>query len=259
MRIYPYFPGFFMNRFILSFLTLFLLTACTTVLDRSIQEFRVETPGVEGATCYLLRPGFTQKIFPPQTIKITKANDDMTVRCLAMGNREKTIVVESRISKNAMLNMYNGFLPGILYDYDTGSLFRYPDVVKVDFSGTLVKPMPLPDYQKFLMENPMIADMEEFRPGQPALQRDRYESVPTLQPRTTGFGMEGETGFGLEVEGNGAVEESNTSTGSTPSASTISPADALTRQMNPGVFGGGSSSSNGSTGGSIPIPIYPVQ
>ena len=59
-----------MNRFVLSFFTLLTLTACSTMLDGSTQEFRVETPGVEGAMCYMLRSGFSQRIYPPQTVHI---------------------------------------------------------------------------------------------------------------------------------------------------------------------------------------------
>jgi hypothetical protein len=250
-----------MKRILILSLLCLIVTACSTVLEGPLQEVRVETPGVEGATCFLLRPGLSKRVFPPQTVKITRTNDDLTVRCTAMGNRERSILIENRLSDSAMLNVYNGLLPGILYDYDTGALFKFPDIIRVSFADVLVKPMPLPDYQKFLMENPMIADMEEFRPGQPALQRDRYEEVPTLQPRVPQVfdDASGTSDNAAGEEGSAATTSENKN-----APTSLSPAENLTRQMNPGVFDGGSGGISRPAppvqyqgGGAIPVPIYP--
>lgn len=252
-----------MARFILSFCTALLLTACSTIIDRATQEMRVETIGAEGAMCYLERPGMKQKVYPPQTIRLTKTNDDITVRCFALGNREKTIIVEARMSATVMLNISNGFILGALYDYDTGALFKYPDIVRVDFSNTVVKAMPLPDYQKMLAENPMIMDMEEFRPGKSALQRDRYMETQIL----------GKTERALAAEAGGNNGFSDTESSSEGEAAIVpqassSSAEDLTRRMNPSVFGGGSEVGQGAavptgsmygTSGhtvSSPVPLY---
>lgn len=255
-----------MTRFILSFCAVFLLASCATILDRSTQEMHVETPGAEGAMCYLKRPGMLQKVYPPQTVRLTKTSDDMEVRCLALGNREKTVMVEAMMSSNVMLNISNGFILGALYDYDTGALFKYPEVVRVDFTGTEANAMPLPDYHKMLLKNPMLQDMEEFRPGKSALQRDRYNEPAALEKTERAIAAE-ETAsdLGATDSDSGAAKSDgsdNSSSGSTSSA------EELTRRMNPSVFGGhnqvdvpaaGSTTPyNNEAGdsGSVPIPLY---
>lgn len=254
-----------LTRLILSFCAVFLLASCSTILDRSTQEMRVETPGAEGAMCYLKRPGMLQKVYPPQTVRLTKTSDDIEVRCLALGNREKTIMVEAMMSSNVMLNISNGFILGALYDYDTGALFKYPEVVRVDFTGTEVSAMPLPDYQKMLLKNPMLQDMEEFRPGKSALQRDRYNEPVTLEKTERALAAEEPAGA-QDAYNAGSDIPAEGEAGQKPSGAKSS-AEELTRRMNPRVFGGheqvdvpaagDSSFNNGATdSGSVPIPLY---
>lgn len=254
-----------MTRYLFSVLAVFFLVSCSTIVDRSTQEMRVETPGTEGAMCYLKRPGMLQKVYPPQTVRLQKTSDDIEVRCLAMGNREKTVVVESMMSDSVMLNISNGFILGALYDYDTGALFKYPELVKVDFSAMKPRAMPMPDYHKMLAKNPALLDMEEFRPGQPALQRDRYNEPVALEKTERAKAAEeaaAQQGWGASGAGQSAAGE----IGDSAEKSTSS-AESLTRRMNPSVFGGADqvdipASGRSSYGDSyeqnesVPIPLY---
>ncbi len=258
-----------MIRFLSILCVTILLASCSRVMDGSTQEIMIETPGTAGALCFLERPGYRMRVWAPQTIHLTKSGDDLSVHCIAPGNREKTIVVEAEILDSFTLNVLNGVLPGAAVDYETGSMFTYPETVTVDFRGTAPKAMPLPDYQLMLMENPAIMNMEEFRPGESALQRDRHDVTPTLQPRKTDGDVFLEPGTG---EGSAPLSET-TSESSSSESSGQSTADSLTEQANPSVFGGGTpviSGPNASSGslstGSVstggngegPLIIYPV-
>jgi hypothetical protein len=132
------------------------------------------------------------------------------------------------MNDSALLNFSNGLIPGFLYDYDSGALFKFPDVVVIDFAGIKPKPSPLPAYQRLLNENPMLMDFEEFRPGEGYLQSDRYSPVP--QPQIIDRSQLG----GTDVIG--------------------------TVQSSGGGSGGSGGQSTGSGGDSTaPVTIYPVE
>ncbi len=236
------------------------------MVDRSTQEISIETPGTKGALCFMERPGFSQRIWAPQTFRITKSGDPLKVHCLAPGNREKTVIVEPSFPNSYALNALNGFVGG-LYDYESGAMYTLPDKIVVDFSGITPGFMPQPDYQEVLDANPDIASMEEFRPGNAALQRDKYNGAIPLEPRKSEgelFGDLGISGRGQDtpaadnseagrdsasVEGAGEPDSVPASVSSARAApprvpsvpSGADPVESLTRQMNPSVFSPGSS------------------
>lgn len=170
--------------FILPFLA-FLLSSCSTALDKTYQEITVETPGAMEALCTLENRDFKYVVRAPKTLTITKSVKPLNVSCIAPGNREKTIIVTPKVSDAAFLNVGNGIVPGTFIDYKTAALYSFPDVISVDFTDVPAKRMPLPAYQQLLNDNPMLVELEEFRPGRSALQRDRYDRIPTLQKITS--------------------------------------------------------------------------
>ncbi|MCB9988956.1 MAG: hypothetical protein H6868_06430 [Rhodospirillales bacterium] len=219
-----------MIRFSVLSLSVLLLSACSTVIDKSQQEVTVETPGAHEALCTLENRDLKYKIRAPKTLTITKSKKPFKLRCLAAGNRVKEVVVEPTINENSLrMNVANAGI-GALVDYETAAMYQFPDTVVVDFTDIPATPMPLPAYQKFLNENPSVMGMEEFRPGRSALQRDRYEQTPTLQR----IDREGEliertsemtevTGGSFTVQGGEETPAANDSEG-------------LTHSMNPQVF-----------------------
>lgn len=267
-----------------------MLSACSTVTDGATQEVAIETPGTSGAVCVLERPGHRMRVWAPKTVRITKSSGPMTVTCRAPGNREKTVVVDPEIADTFMLNIFNGFVPGALADNNTGAMYSYPDKIAVDFSGMPPQRMEKPDYQRVLDENPDIFDMEEFRPGTPALQRDRNYVSPVLQQRRTDEELFSRSGVNAVRDGaesasvgkagtpvsyetpsaqveSSAKPSSTTSEAAAPQPVTSAPlpktsapaagsgmsADQLTRRMNPAVF-----SATGVTGGTPVIGSGPA-
>lgn len=207
-----------------------LLTGCSSVVDRATQDVTVETPGAAGAQCLMEWSGHRMRIWTPKTVKITKDEGPMTVTCLAPGNREKKVVIEPITPSSYSYNFLTGFLPGALYDRDTGAMWLYPEKIVVDFTGMPVQQMPKPDYQELLDANPGLAGMEEFRPGRAALQRDKDYVAPELQPRRPDSEI-----FSGDEGGGDATWQGG---GSAPSlkAGSGASAEQLNRQMNPGVF-----------------------
>lgn len=263
---------FIKSRLLLSLIPLLLSGACSSLLDGSTQEVRVETPGAAGGYCYLERSGLKYKTFPPQTIKITNNNEDLTVNCTMPGNRRKTITVAVLAGESVFYNVMNGIIPGLAYDYKSGAMFKYPDVITVDFTDVPSKVRPLPDYQRLLLDNPLLAEVEEFRSGASALQRDRDWPIQTLKKRVFPLfdtAEEGEIVSSIEEipasdDSWATAKPSNmvitAGDGSSDSSSDNGGAAALTRQMNPQVFDAPASSGSepsGSDASGIPEPLYP--
>ena len=250
-----------MRHSIFVLLAVFLLSACSSMTDGATQEITIETPGTDGAVCVLDRPGHTMRVWAPKTVRITKTADPMTVTCRAPGNREKTVVLQPDIPTSFYVNLANGLLPGAVYDYNTGAMYQYPEKVVIDFSDMRPQKMPLPDYQRVLDENPDVFDMEEWRPGIPAMQRDRDYIEPVLKTRRTD--QEIFSDVGLNTVHTGAESVSMDAVGvpapaPVPSGKGLS-AEQLTRKMNPQVFSGGGMTGGTPVIGAEPVPLQPAQ
>jgi len=253
-------------RHILSILAVsVVLAGCSTIIDKPSQEITIETSGTEGALCFLERPGYRTRVWAPKTLTITKSPDPLEVTCRAPGYRERKVVAEPKVARSYFANIANGMVPGALVDYETAAMFVYPEKIVVDFSGVKPQAMPAPEYQRTLAENPEIMGMEEFRPGQSALQRDRYSTTPELQPRRSTAELYSGVAPSASADMPAAYAPSAPlrSTGVAPIAEApvvprvaegAGAADTLTRSMNPQVFGGSGAAASGG-----PMTISPQQ
>ncbi len=265
-----------MARFLALLFVTFTLSACSSILSESTQDVTFVTPGANDSVCYVDNGDVTYRVWPPQTIKMSKRSADLEVRCLADGNREKTVVIDPGHNSVTLANALNGFIPGVFIDSQTGALYEYPNTVTVDFTEIASQTMPLPNYHKHLMANPDLFGMEEFRPGRSALIRDKYATVPELEKRefpgqAPGY-SEFDTGM-IEGSGPAAVPPQNTSAadvGNVVAGEKGSDlVSGLTKKMNPEVFGAPAPESSGAgvssdgDDGSIadtgPVSIYPIE
>lgn len=176
-----------MRRF-LSFLCLLPLLAgsCAYMKDTSNQNITLLTPGAEDAQCYVYVEGLRYSFNPPETVNIFKSKENLEVDCLAPGNRRKKISVPATIAKASAGNVATGIGPGAAWDYLSGAMFRYPDVVEVDFSGIPVSPESLPAQNNPDIVQPEDYTLEQFTPTRPRLNRDRNTPSPALIRR--GYG-----------------------------------------------------------------------
>lgn len=206
-----------------------LLASCATALKTPTQDLKINIVGAGEALCDVTQKGRRYRAYAPGSIRIYKDKSPMTVRCVAGGNREQSIVLESKITEVVAANAVNGFIPGLGWDYASGAMFQYPYEVTMDFSAMRPTANPEPEYQRVLDQNPDMMGMEEFRPGRAALISDRGTGVPTLPLRSTTPDDVNLIG-GMEEEALPAPAAPAVSDGASPSA------DDLTRTMNPNVF-----------------------
>ncbi|HEY8189958.1 MAG TPA: hypothetical protein VIF12_04690 [Micavibrio sp.] len=160
-----------------------MLSSCSTILEDASQDLKINIVGTGEALCYVSQTGRLYRAYAPSVIHIQKSDSPMTVRCLAPGNREQTVVLESKISNVTAGNIANGVIPGAAYDYFSGAMFKYPDSVTFDFSDSPPKSYPLPDYQLVFDQSPDMMGMEEFRPGKGALMSDKGRAPRPMQRR----------------------------------------------------------------------------
>ncbi len=239
-----------MIRLIAVFIPVLLLSACSSVLKGATQEVTLITPGAEDARCDVENSYFRYTINTPRTFRLERTPEPYKITCMAPGNRVKTIVIPAGYEDKAFLNASNGVIPGAAVDAASGALFAYPEMIAVDFRGIRTHPSPLPDYQLMLKENPLIAGMEEFRPGVAAMQRDEQTVVQPMQRRQADsygdafgtmnvIGSDGGTPEPAAPSASSDAPAASALSTSVPPAPTVSgqtAADALTKAANLAVF-----------------------
>lgn len=157
-------------------ISLLSLGACAYAIDDSIQDVKFVTPGAQSAACDVYVEGLRHRVKPPQTINLFKSKEDMVVDCKAPGNRRKVIYIKPSIEKSAIWNVANAGV-GLPWDYASAALFRYPDVVEVNFKDTPLTDQPLPAQNNPDIRQPGDYRLEEFSPSAPRLNED-HEAQP---------------------------------------------------------------------------------
>ncbi len=161
------------------------LGACAYALEDSIQDVQFVTPGATGAQCYVYVKGLRHVVYPPETITLGNAGDDLKVDCWAPGNRRQTIFVRPQINRKADLNILNGGV-GYAWDHASGALYQYPQIIEINFTDTPTKPAPPPFQNAPDIRQPETYSLEEFSAGEPKLNRDQYNTPPELRRRGEG-------------------------------------------------------------------------
>lgn len=218
-----------------------LLASCSTVIDGQIQDVTVETQGAKNTLCYMQNKDFSFRFYPPQTLKVTKSDDPYTIRCLAPGNREQTVRIEQDITDSTYYNVIN-VGTGAIVDHLSSAMYELPPKIVINFEGVQPSAYPQPAYNEFYDRHPELKGMEEFRPGQAALQRDAGTVTPELPKRGKGD----EDGFNGTILGTTPAPQAGAA--SAPGTPAVAPpvpagsagmsAESLTRSMNPKVFNG---------------------
>lgn len=185
-------------------LSILTLGACAYAIDDSIQNVRIETPGAHNAACNVFVEGLKYKAKPPQTLNIFKSKDDLIVDCWAPGGRRKMMEIPAGIETSAAWNAVNAGA-GLPWDYASGALFRYPDVIEVDFTDVPVTDPPLPAQNSPDIRQPETYDLEEFSPGSPRMNEDRY-APPVEVLRRDGL-VSGSASSAVEYEDGSAFSE----------------------------------------------------
>ena len=159
---------------------LFLLSSCSTIIDRTTQEVHFETPGARDSVCFLDTGTVSYRVYPPDDVILMKTDEELEVRCLADGNREKTIMVRPILSKNTLLNVSNAIVPGLAVDEHTKAHYLYPDVVAIDFTNLPYEKAAQPSHYLKSGE-PNVEDIDPKKGGFPAIHESDMED-PAMPP-----------------------------------------------------------------------------
>jgi len=166
-----------MRKLLLSASALLTLSACSYAVDTSVQDIKILTPGAENAVCMMYVDKVKYRVHPPQTTSIFRTEEDLIIDCMAPGNRAKKVVIEPTYNDSAAGNVATAGA-GLAWDYASGALFKYPDVVEVSFIGMESGPAFVPDQNRADIRQPEDYRLEEFRPSQPRLNSDG-QTIPS--------------------------------------------------------------------------------
>lgn len=180
---------------IILFVPVLMLGACGYAIESSNQDITFLTPEAMNARCDVYVDSLKYQVYPPQTRNIKKSEKDMIIRCSAPGNRVSEMTVPSKISTRAIW----GTPVGIAWDYASDSLFSYPDVIAIDFTGEEVRPNSPPQHNNSDIKQPEEYDLEEFLPNEPRLNSDKYHPEQTIKHRDEGVSSDN-TAAPSEVE-----------------------------------------------------------
>lgn len=170
-----------MSRYFVLLILVLILGACAYATDGSIQDLTVETPGAQDSLCHVYVDDLRYLFYPPQTVNIHKSREDLVIDCLAPGNRRKKKIVEAKIEPNVAGNVATGIVPGTGWDYLSESMFYYPDIVEVDFTGVKPSPEALPAQNNPDIRQPETYELEEFKAKRLRLNADK--DMPPVEIR----------------------------------------------------------------------------
>jgi len=159
------------------------LSGCAYMMNEPIQDVRIVTPGAHDARCNVYVRGVKYKVSPPETINITKDKEDLIVDCMAPGNRRREVIIKPKIDSAAHLNLGNGIVPGMAFDYYSGAMYIYPDIIEVNFEDMRATPEDPPAHHNPDVRQPDQHNLEEFRPAEPAMNADRFRATQELEKR----------------------------------------------------------------------------
>lgn len=155
------------------------LSACAYTVETSHQDITFTTPGAEYAQCDVFVDKLRYQVNPPQKLNIMKSGSDMEVHCVAPGNRVKSITVPSSFASRTVW----GTPAGMAWDYASDTMFSYPSVIAVDFSQEAIVANQPPRHNSAEIAQPEDYNLEEYLPGEPRLNSDRFKKPQTLQRR----------------------------------------------------------------------------
>jgi len=145
-------------KFLLPIAAATALLGCSSLVNDSVQNITILTPGAENARCIIENEDFKYPAWSNQTIQITKSPHDFIVNCKADGNRERTVHVKRDVDEWVAANVANGFVPGAAYDYFSRGAFTYPEKITVSFVGVPKTLLEAPEYSTQFLS-------ERYKPG----------------------------------------------------------------------------------------------
>ena len=122
-----------LNKTVILFLSVFFLSACSTIVNGTQQSVFIDTPFVEKAVCTLKdsKSGSWHLSSTPGTAIVTKGNGPMNIVCEKSGYKLGQVQIDDEFSGATLGNVILGGGVGILVDAASGAAQKYPDKITV--------------------------------------------------------------------------------------------------------------------------------
>ena len=122
-----------MRHSLLAVLAVVVLTGCNTMVNQTYQKIAIHTPGLENVDCILETDVNKYRILAPGTVNVERSFRPLTVTCEKAGYVTNATILDSRYRMvPSQLNILNGVLPGMAYDFASNSVYGYPEIVVVN-------------------------------------------------------------------------------------------------------------------------------
>lgn len=123
------------------------LSGCASIVNGSNQAVSVEArhkgQQVVGAQCSLANPKGTYYVTTPGTVTLSRAYDDLNVKCEKEGLQPSFITVKSSTKPMAFGNIIFGGVIGAAVDAGSGAAYDYPTLITVIMDEAVAaKPSP---------------------------------------------------------------------------------------------------------------------
>lgn len=240
------------------------LAGCSTIVTGSTQTIHFEAVGATEARCVVETEKRKYLVNLPEKAEIKKSRRDLQLTCHAAGNRTKTMIVPSEVSGWTFANVTNGAIFGVPYDGETGAMFKYPDVVIVDFTDTVAAMDTLPGYHAIDTLDPRSssAPVEDMGPSRNKLPGD---DATALRHKMATLQNERDEAYEAErverkesVEGGWTGDKGGADMKSTPGASYVPPAYVPPAEDDSVAMPTAQPPVNGTAGTKLPQPVFPA-
>ena len=125
------------------FALVFGLAGCGTMINQSVQEVEVQTPGVEQVGCVIKNDKYTYRLLAPSKINLERSPYELTMTCSKYDYETVEVILPPSINPSTYWNTLNGVIPGTVYDIGAHGAYKYPDIVVVEMyplSDDVVEP-----------------------------------------------------------------------------------------------------------------------
>jgi hypothetical protein len=162
-----------MHKFLLLITSLFMMTACASIVTGRAQNVSVDTQGINDAGCYLSNDkGRWDVKKTPKVIELLDSYHNLDVVCVKNGYKKGKKTIASSTKGWLFGNLLLGplFPVGMAVDIVNGAAYQYPDNISVALES-----FPVAEVQKKVDEPKKV---ELFKEAAPEKKDEKAEQKP---------------------------------------------------------------------------------